>query len=584
MGVSTWLATGPFRLQGLSLVVVHVLLLHVIVTAALDSSAGGLGRRLVPRSSVGLLSIPIHTLQARSPADNTTFGAGLDAVSLTSDRQSYFTIIKAGNFNFRVDLDTASADLWLVANTCETDTCKKAPQYPLDHQSSSFTALNDNTTAFKAHYADGTFASGFVAKETIALSNLSLANQVFGVVTDSNVSLTDLTSGILGLGFPRLSSIANGVANSSSIFAALASQGLLEYPLFAFSLTRNSTGTLTLGAVDSSVVTNVSRIGWNKVAQFPPFGAENNMSSYLQWAIPLTGIAVNGTRLSPVPTYASAGQTRSLALFDVGSPGIYGPYQDVSRMYAMIDGARMVDSSGQWALPCDTTVPMTFTFGLYNYTLLPTDYMIGPATGNPNLCLSWPVSLPPSSDGIDWQMGSAFLRTLYSIFSFGIDGKEPPLIGLYPLQNSTNITDTTQTPDAILSFLSANSAAVATTLPNFILPPPTFTTPPYALNTSVSASIGGIVSSGLANSTYTALFGLKTALANVSALPMITPPPAVVTVITTNSAGSVSTSVSVRSMAPVVLGLPSGSTALRVVLTPGVALIASILLLFVWTS
>jgi len=29
----------------------------------------------------------------------------------------------------------------------------------------------------------------------------------------------------------------------------------------------------------------------------------------------------------------------------------------------MIDGARLVDSEGQWAIPCDTTVPMSFTFG-----------------------------------------------------------------------------------------------------------------------------------------------------------------------------------------------------------------------------
>lgn len=47
------------------------------------------------------------------------------------------------------------------------------------------------------------------------------------------------------------------------------------------------------GAIDSSVVTNISHVGWNKVAQFPPFGAENNVSSYLQWAIPLAAVAVS---------------------------------------------------------------------------------------------------------------------------------------------------------------------------------------------------------------------------------------------------------------------------------------------------
>ena len=54
-----------------------------------------------------------------------------------------------------------------------------------------------------------------------------------------------------------------------------------------------SNGIYIAGAIDASVVTNISYIGWNKVAQFPPFGAENNVSSYLQWAISLTAVAVS---------------------------------------------------------------------------------------------------------------------------------------------------------------------------------------------------------------------------------------------------------------------------------------------------
>jgi len=69
--------------------------------------------------------------------------------------------------------------------------------------------------------------------------------------------------------------------------------------------------------------------------------------------------------------------------------------------------------------------------------LKPSDYIIGPASGNPNLCFSWPRGLPPSSDGIDWQLGksrhqvcilvsflrarkqgSAFLQTVYSVFRY----------------------------------------------------------------------------------------------------------------------------------------------------------------------
>jgi len=227
--------------------------------------------------------------------------------------------------------------------------------------------------------------------------------------------------------------------------------------------------------------------------------------------------------------------------------------------------------------------------------MLPTDYLRGPASGNPNLCLSWPMALPPNSDGLDWQFGAAFLRTVYSVFrynfllyclytsnfhtcSFGIDGKEPPVIGLYPLRNYTNVTDRTQSPADIDSYLSAYSATIPTTLPNYLLPTPSFSVPPYTFNTSVTAVRGGIVPSGLSNTTYSPIFGEKTSLDNVSALPTISPPPSVITLTVTES-GRLSTTIKTISVPSIRLGLPSSSVTIHsngLVLLP---LIASFVIL-----
>ncbi|KAF8227298.1 acid protease [Tricholoma matsutake] len=522
------------------------------------SSAESWDPQSVPRS--GPISLPLHPIHPFAPRDvgnNTSTRSGLTPVTASSNRQqSYFTVIQLGQVSFRVALDTASSDVWVVSSNCTTGACTKVPRYPLAYQSPTFVEVNGNSTSFMAKYADGTAASGFVARETMHLSNLTVANQAFGGYLDCNVTMTDETSGIMGLGFPRLSSINLSVTNSTPFFVTLAQQGLLDYPLFGLSLTRNASGTLSMGAVDSSVVTNASLINWNNVAEFSPFGAESNVSSYLQWAIPMSSFGANGTQITPTPTYANFTHNTSLVVFDIGASGVYGPYQDVSRLYSLIEGARLVDTSGQWAIPCNTITPMTFTFGQQNYTLQPSDYIVGPASGNPNLCLSWPIAIGPSADGIDWQMGAAFLRTVYSVYSFGINGKEAPMIGLYPLRNATDVPEI---PSAVSSTLSSLSATVATTLPNFPLSTPSYTTPAYAFNTSVPAQVGEVVSSGLATSTYSPI--MQHSVFNLSALPTVSPSPTVFTLLLTDSSGVIHTSTSTHPAPSIMLGVPPGWSA-----------------------
>ena len=167
--------------------------------------------------------------------------------------------------------------------------------------------------------------------------------------------------------------------------------------------------------------------------------------------------------------------------------------------------------------------------------------------------------------------------------SFGINNQEPPLIGLYPLQQPSNSTNTTQSSDSIPFFFSANSATVTTTLPNVLVATPTYSTPPYALNSSLSAPIGVIVSSGLATSTYSALFGQQTSLLNTSALPTISPTPTVFTYVLTDAVGLVTTSVSTRGVAAITLGLPPGWSAASSLQSSFSMTILGTLVAFIWT-
>ncbi|KAL4252278.1 peptidase A1 family protein [Abortiporus biennis] len=542
-----------------------MLVLLISFLALLNSGAFGIQlRRVFPRAVAACPSSTSDcTLTSRQQLQSVENGVNMNItgspvinsaivpLTLSSDQRSYYTIIQSGHTSFRIGLDTASADLWLVSSSCTSGACSALPKYQLGYQSPTFVPVNSNSTAFNVSYADGTVANGFVAMETVQLSNLTVPNQAFGVVTDTNVTSSDQVSGILGLGFPRLSRVFNTVVNATPFFATMAQRGLLDYPLFGISLTRNSSGSLTFGAIDGSVVSNTSLIEWNEVVPFAPFAAESNTSSYLQWTIPMKNFFVNGTAAAVQPTFPNITAGSSLALFDVGASGIFGPWQDVERLFTSL-GGRLVDASGQWAVPCDVSETIAFQFNQQQFVLQPTDYLIGPATGSPGLCLSWPRASPPSADGIDWQFGTPFLRTVYSVYSFGIDRKEPPMIGLYPLNAATAPVES---PEQVEAFFSSASAAIATTLPNFPIATPTFTTPAYEFNVSVTASQGAIVTSGLATSTYSAV--LATKHANVTAIQALTPSPTLVTFLITQD-GQVRTSVSTVATPTVTLGAPPG--------------------------
>ncbi|KAI9512034.1 acid protease [Russula earlei] len=552
----------------LSLLLFFLAVLDVAVAGQAHPSA----RRFVPS--------PRHIVSRQTAENGTTTNSttnnpnitltsdGIYPLVLASDKQTFYSVISIGNISFRVAMDTASSDIWVVSSACSTAQCNNLPKYPLTYASPSFVSINQNATILNVSFADTTYASGFVAEEAINLGSFIVPQQAFGLINSTNVSFVDQVSGLFGLGFPRLSTVDGLVANATPFFAKLAQQGQLDYPLFGVNLERNgSSGSLSLGAVDSTVVNNVSLIEWIEVTPFEPIGIKSNMSSYLQWAIPITNITVGNQTYALQPTYPQANSDHSVALFDIGTSGIFGPYQDVERLFSVVDGSRLVDSTGQWAIPCDTNLTMTITFSAGNYTLLPSDYIIGPTSGEPVLCLTWPKASPPSPDGIDWQLGSAFLQTVYTVFSYGIADKEPPLIGLYPLRPATAVP---LSPSSLSALFSSLSLAVPTTLPNYIVPTPTLTTPPYMFNSSVPTS--ALAVSYLATSTYAPLIenvsdGVTEKL-NVTTLPEVTPTPTLATLLVTDGNGAVHTTVSPLPVSTIVLGQPPRLNSASVILMP----------------
>lgn len=323
-----------------------------------------------------------------------------------------------------------------------------------------FAAAGDNTSdvPFSIQYDDTTQATGFLGVENVTLANVGVSQQIFGLVSSTNVTLLRQgISGVLGLGFPRGSAIARSLVNytqaingrSTPLMTSLISSSNVSYPLFSLQLNRTG-GRLTVGAVDSDVLpTQATReqVAWYDVVPFPsgdrskPDTAIANIEAsvlgqYVYWALRLTQAGVNGSPVTLTSTYSQVGQS-PLALLDSGTPGIVGPPAAVEAIFGKIFGARHV-GDGRFVVPCDTAVRMHFSFGSErNFTLLPSDYsesravcvshskprltlmllqssVIGPAAGNPYLCFAWPAAVQGASDGIDWVLGQAFMRAQYS--------------------------------------------------------------------------------------------------------------------------------------------------------------------------
>lgn len=98
-------------------------------------------------------------------------------------------------------LDTGSSDLWVMSDACQTGVCQKSSSVPYK------TATARNTGAeVNLRFGDsttGTHASGPVVLDTVALAGLSLEDQPFAAINDTNNNAARYgTAGLIGLGFP----------------------------------------------------------------------------------------------------------------------------------------------------------------------------------------------------------------------------------------------------------------------------------------------------------------------------------------------------------------------------------------------
>ncbi|SPC67550.1 related to aspartic protease [Ustilago sp. UG-2017b] len=334
-----------------------------------------------------------------SPSDKTR-RAGSSALTNVQYDSSWVASLNGGtpSRDYEVVLDTGSADLWISS------------QYYQPSQSSSF---NNRSTPFDIQYGSGEVA-GYQATDTFSLSGTTVQDLNFAVATQVSSGLTSSNmEGIMGMGFQRLASsgeppfwIAAGVDT------------------FSFYLERAS-----LSSSDSTQPGGVFTLGGTNSSLYQGDVSYNPLIEELYWMVRLGGI---GTRDSDVTL-----NSLTRAAIDTGTTLIGGPDSVVQSLYAQIPGSQS-QGNGYYSFPCRTSVGATMTFNGIQYSIPDSDFIAGTLDSSGSQCLGAFFGLGSSSQtDLQWIVGDAFLKNVYSIFTTNGNGNGAA-VGFASLANGLN--------------------------------------------------------------------------------------------------------------------------------------------------
>lgn len=113
--------------------------------------------------------------------------------------RTYTVLVKMGQTETQLVLDTGSSDLWVASDACTSSQCGSLTLYP----QASFQSANLDASLFYGDSTTGTFASGEIGEDVVGVAGLSIEKQFFAAINSTNTTVLHTGSaGILGMGFP----------------------------------------------------------------------------------------------------------------------------------------------------------------------------------------------------------------------------------------------------------------------------------------------------------------------------------------------------------------------------------------------
>ncbi|KAI0777443.1 acid protease [Trametes elegans] len=374
---------------------------------------------------------------------------------------TYNVLVQVGETLTPLIIDTGSSDLWLLSDGCEGHCpTTNVPLYP-------GTALKSVGQDVRLLYGDshtGTHASGPIGTDTVTIAGLSVPDQTFAAIVDTNTTVLDTGSaGILGLGFPPISliwrqllaaqlnetipsfprrsllhdehavsrtrgtgSLGSPVDTFSTIgplLTRLVTLKILERPLAVTTLQRDTIsfsandGTLSLGALPLGI--SDDQLAWAPVRSYPM--AQGGLPPLFISPEEANDVYFDGVRL-PHSTLSSPSISLS-ALVDTGNSLIRGPQDVLAEIYSRL----RLDAAGTFA--CSDPHNLTFVIGGASFPVDPRDIAhpvaVEPGTVYPDQAARCTPALaatdPPVNGGFlySWSLGDPFLKSTMVAFYYG---------------------------------------------------------------------------------------------------------------------------------------------------------------------
>ncbi|KAF8706625.1 Acid protease, partial [Rhizoctonia solani] len=472
---------------------------YVLLSPSPNMKSGATLSLLTAVSTVSGLHFPVSRVKPRTLSSGlerrgfTVLAASSDPTLTNTENNIYTTTMQIKGKDVVMQVDTGSSDTWLYPTSSTRDLYTDAVPY--------------SDLPLTLSYGRGQVA-GHIAQMTVGFAGYTVQNQgILLVEQQREMSLIEanLTNGLLGLGFDTLSAISNTVVQKTQQTwgRTLLSNIFISDPTtpnhIAFRLDRHDDGNTTdVGAFDiGTFAPGFESV--NSTAEIPIFSS--NAQANVYWNVLVDSVTLNGKAQTLSSTVNGGTQTppagKVSAVLDTGyslpqlSPDL------AHAIYSAMGGVLIDDSNNTaYAVPCMAEAQLVFSIGGHTIPIHPLDltqvHTVTSTRGtNYTVCINAfePFSSNAGGGEVDFILGDAFLRNVYSVYDYGdfVQGlsgyaQGDPYIKLLPLTDPTA---------ASAEFKTARAATLSATGMPPQLDPKTINGNPQAIPGTGGGSGGG---------------------------------------------------------------------------------------------